>query len=54
MMFIDFFTNLIETRAFTEITTQINIPREAIPTEVLSIYTDHGRQWLDKMIRVDP
>ena len=49
MMFIDFFITksyyeylfdcikLIQIRAFAEINTQINISREAIPTQVLSI-----------------
>ena len=49
MMFIDFFTTksynkrlidckkLIQIREFTDINTQINISREAIPTQVLSI-----------------
>ena len=60
MKFIDFFTaksyykwlfnctKLIQIREFTEINTQINISKEAIPTQVLSILTDHGRTWLDK------
>ena len=60
MMFIDFFTTksyykclsncnkLIQIREFTEINKQINISREVIPTQVLSILTDHGRPWLDK------
>ena len=49
MMFIDSFTtksyhkylfnckNLIQIREFTDINTQINISREAIPTQVLSV-----------------
>ena len=60
MMFIDFFTTksyhkclfncnkLIQIREFTEMYKQINISREVIPTQVLSILTDHGRPWLDK------
>ena len=48
MMFIDFFSNksyykllfdcnkLIQIREFTEINTQINLSREAIPSQVLS------------------
>ena len=57
MMSIDFFitksyykllfncNKLIQIREFTEINTPINISREAIPTQVLSIKTDHGRPW---------